>query len=399
MATRWIPFAALAAALALAGGCSSDDEAIKPSPIPPGYAMLLRQQQGAERNPQARTAGGQTVDETLAVVDAEVLTRRELLRSLRLTAEDAKNPDVEEEIRGATLAWARERLIVGAARRAGMRIPESAVDDIAKGELARQMKENEEKTGQKLNEDDYLRQRRLTWGEFRTQLSGAVTTEYYTRKLYEGIGGTRPRIDKEVTPSEVRRIYHDHREKFDEPYGVKVALFQVPSAAFETEGRDFLEAEQMAETIAGRLAEGFRAGQDPKALAQRFKIQEGRWQVSQDFIVRFPQPAWSAWMFAPARRTRDANIFNDGAGPVVLGVVDVRPARRRTLEDPMVYDLIVNLVQGARKRRMLAELTLDLLRRGAVVWPAELHDDLLDAAYEDLDLVDTHEIVGKARLK
>ena len=71
----------------------------------------------------------------------------------------------------------------------------------------------------------------------------------------------------------------------------------------------------------------------------------------------------------------------------------------RILSDPEVYDLIVNIVQGARRKHLQAKLTVDLLERGGVVWPDELADELLDQAQGDLDMIATHEIVKRARLR
>lgn len=391
--------AALLSAASVLGGCNSD-EGVRISPVPAGYAALLRQQQYAEGARREQSAGGKTVDELLAVVDGEYLTRREILRSLRLAEADvADDPDVEEEIRLARLEWARQRLIMGAARRAGLRIPPSAIDSIAEQQLEAEMERNEKESGVKLTPEEYLAERRLTREEYREQIYGAVVAEYYIRKLWNGLGAGRPDLDKEVSPAEVRRIYYDHREKFDLPPGVKLAMFQLPMEAFETEDRDFLEAEEFANATAEKLARAFRAGGEPKALATQYDLPKANWRVTDDFIVNFPQPAAKAWLFDPQRSARDVRVFRDAGGPIIIGVLDTRPARRRDLSDPEVYDLIVDIVQGARRKRLQAQLTVDLLERGGVVWPDELADEMLDAAQADLDMIASHEIVKRARLR
>jgi len=390
--------AALLLAGAALGGCNSDDE-VRISPVPAGYAALLRQQEYAEGERKDLTEGGRTVDELLAVVDGEYLTRREVMRSLRLTEEDASDPDVEEEIRGTRLEWAKQRLIMGAARRAGLRIPPSAIDNIVDQQLEEEMKRNEEQGGEPLTQEEYLAERQLSREEYRAEIYGAVVAEYYIRKLFDGIGQARPDLDKEVTPAEVRRIYYDHRSKFDLPAGVKLALFQLPIEAFETEDRDFLEAEEVANAVAGRLAQEFNGGTEPKTLAKTYKLPKANWRVTSDFVVKFPQPEANAWLFDPGRKGRDVRTFRDVGGPIVIGVIETRPARRRDLSDPEVYDLIVGMLQGARRRQLRAKLTVDLLERGGVVWPDELADELLDDAQNDLDMIASHEIVKNARLR
>jgi hypothetical protein len=95
----------------------------------------------------------------------------------------------------------------------------------------------------------------------------------------------------------------------------------------------------------------------------------------------------------------DVRVFKDAAGPIILGVIEVQAARQRHLNDPEVYDLIVNMLQGARRRQMQSKLIIDLLERGGVVWPDELADELLDEAQADLDVIASHPIVSKARLR
>ena len=403
MLQRKLSLSCLAALLlgtgALVGGCNSDD-GVQISPVPAGYAALLRQQQYKEGAPREQTEGGRTVDELLAVVDGQYLTRREVLRTLRLTEADVQDdPDVEEEIRGARLEWAQQRLIMGAARRAGLRIPPSAIDNIVDQQLEAEMERNKEETGEELTAEEYLKQRRLTKEEYRSEIYGAVVAEYYTRKLIQGIGAARPDMDLKVDPSEVRRIYYDHRDKFDLPAGVKLALFQLPMESFETDGRDFLEAEEAAAAAAQNLAKGFKQGAEAKQLAEQFELPKANWRVTDDFVVRFPQEDAHKWLFDPKRTGRDVRVFRDPGGPIVLGVLDTRPEQQRDLSDPEVYDLIVDIVQGARRKHLQAKLTVDLLERGGVVWPDELADELLDQAQGDLDMIATHEIVKRARLR
>ena len=74
--------------------------------------------------------------------------------------------------------WARQRLVMAAARRSGMSIPPSSVDSIAEEQLAKEMKSNLETTGEDLDRDSYLRARNLTWSEYRQQIKGLIVAEF-----------------------------------------------------------------------------------------------------------------------------------------------------------------------------------------------------------------------------
>jgi hypothetical protein len=408
MAPRRILLPALAAGLVAsvlaAAGCRSGDDKIKPSPLPPGYALLLRQQQSRGQG-LPRTTGGQTVDEMLAVVDGEVLTRREVLRSLRLRGQNVEKPAEEEEVRQARLRWAQQRLVMGAARRAGVHIPESAIDSIAEDELERQMKANAKETGVALGRDEYLKHRHTTWQEFRDDLSGQIMEEWYLRKLYDGVGSLRPSSDKGVDPAEVRRIYFDHPQAFDEPRGVRVAILQVPISQFEKQGRDFLEAEQLADKRAQQLRKDLAAGVPVEAVVRKHGLDPSHVQIAPKGHFASPPPPGRKlprdmrYIFDPARRPGDAIVARYPDGPAVVAVVEVRPARRRTFDDPQVYRTIVELLQAARREALGARLIKDLLGQGASVWPPELAQDLHKAADEDMERVRSHELVGKARLR
>ncbi len=390
----WTAFAAL---LFPCMGCSSDDD-VKPSPIPPGYAMLLRQHGGEPPRARPRDPSGEKVDELLAVVDGEVLTRREVLRRLRLPETPDPDDDREEEIRGTRLTWAQQQLVVSAARRAGLQIPASVIDDIAEEQLDKQRKEYEEESGETISRADYLVQRKLKWSEFRRQIADAVAYEYYLKKLMSGVGGpTRPMLDFGVSPAEVRRVYYDHKKLFDVQRGVKFALLQMRIERFETEGRDFIDAEAAAVEAANKVAADFRTGIAPEDLAKKYEIEKGDWRVTPDFIVDFRQPEGKVWLFDTQRRAPDATVFTDPGGPIVLGLIEIRPARERQLDE--VYDEIVARLQTGKQARLVAQLTIDQLHGGSNVWPEELADELLDDAHGLLDKIAADDVLSGARLK
>ncbi len=205
-----------------------------------------------------------------------------------------------------------------------------------------------------------------------------------------------------MTPAEVRRLYHERREAFDQRAGVRFASFLFPLQRYEREGRSFLEAEQEARGAAEALAAAFRAGgATPAELARRFGLdQPGQelWRENQAFAERFGHPEVGPWLFDPARRPGDAIVFADPAGPTVLAVLEVRPARARTYAE--VYDNIVQLVRVARQRRLEATLLIDLITRGGSrIWPDALADELLDDAQALLARLDRDPLLQGVRLR
>jgi hypothetical protein len=379
-------------------GCSSDDDEVKPSPIPPGYAMLLARHGGEPPAPGERDESGETVDELLAVVDGTHLTRLEVLRRLRLPEGAAKDGDREEEIRAARLTWAQQRIVNAAARRAGIKIPPSFIDKQAQRILDGQRRTAEKESGVKISQADYLKERGLTWSEYRLQIQDAIVFQYYTTKLLEGTGPpTRPEIDYEVDPAEVRRIYYDHKKEFDIKRGVKFALLQLRIERFESDERDFLEAEELATRYAKQVALEFREGQSPETLARRYQVAEEDWTETKEFRDDFPQPEGKAWLFDSARRVPDATVFPDAGGPIVLCLQEIRQPRAQTL--PEVYEDIVAFVQLGKRKRLEAQLIIDEIQRGDTVWPDELADELLDYAHAILDEISTNEVLGGTRLK
>jgi len=398
MLTRRARDLGLLCALLLAG-CSSGDE-IRPSPLPADYATRIAQR------PSVHTTGGRTLDETLAVVDGEVLTRRQVLRRLRVNEAQARSGDVEEEIKQARKDWARQRLVMAAARRRGLSIPPSAIDELAEGQLKKEMAKNLEETGEDLDRESYLKARRLTWREYREHIKGLIIDEYHLRMVTRGIGGARPEVDYAVSPAEVRRIYYDNRAAFDQPQGVRMAILRFPLERFEREGRDLIETEALATREAEGARQDLERGVPVDDVIQRHHLREGDSQVSpEDKFMPKPelQPGQRpgpdvAFIFDPARRPGDAKVFPLGDGPTVISVLEIQQARRRQL--PEVYDQIVRVVQQGKMGYARAQLVFDQVDQGtSAIWPPELAAELLADAREQMAEIAKHPVLGKVRLQ
>lgn len=372
------------------------------SPIPPGYSLLAEQQAAGRRAERAEGDRGTRVDALLASVEGQFLTRRAVVRRLGLDPAQANAPEHDEEIAAAVKQWAQEQLVMKAAERAGMPLRESAVDQFAAEQLSKLVEVASEEAGRVVTREQWLLEKRQTWDEFRDQMRRQLTYELYMRRMLSGLGPTRAEEDWGVTPSEVRRIYHDHRQAFDQKAGVRFAIFLLPLERYEQEGRSFLEAEQAAQRAAQELAAAVRTGVSaPAALAERFGLNvPGRelWRENKNFAERFAHPDVGPWLFDAARRPHDAIVFSDPAGPTVLAVLEVRPARSRTYDE--VYDNIITLVRTARRRRLEATVVTDLITRGGSrIWPDVLADELLDDAQAVLATIEREPILKGVRLR
>lgn len=369
----------------------------RPSPIPSGIGMLYRQREGA---PTAFSEEGDTVDELLAVVDGEVLTRQEVIRRLRLPQNSQERTGSEhQEIREERLRWAKQQLVIAAARRAGLRLPESSMDDMAMRQLKGQVAAHEAETEEVLSTDEYLANRHLTWEEYREQAKGDIIDQWFMEKLLRGIGPARPEVDADASPAEIRRIYYDSREAFNEQAGVRYASFICQVGEYDDFDGDPAEAEAAAIKKAEFIKGAFERGNEPWVIAGHLKLGESDWSASEedDFITQFRLRAAHEWLLDPERKVGDATVIFDAAGPIVFGVMETRPERARTLEE--VYDEIKFILTRGKGLRLTAQLIIEQLNRGSVIWPDELADELLDDAHKMLDLLATHDVLKRARLK
>ena len=134
--------------------------------------------------------------------------------------------------------------------------------------------------------------------EYREQQREIMQYRAYVIKLAQGLGGpTRPQVDMDVTPAEVRRIYWSHPGAFDEKVGVRFAVFPLDVEKYLVdEDTGFLEAEEDATADAEKIAALLRQGHSPEAVgrAARARARRGLAGESRGRSSRTRAATWSA---------------------------------------------------------------------------------------------------------
>ncbi len=393
---RRLPLLALVLVFA---GCESDD--ITPSPIP---ANALAGAANARAQPQPLSADerGTRLDQLLAVVEGKPLTMRMMIRRLGIDPADVDDPDNQEEIQKETKSWAKEQLYEKAAERIGLRLQAARVDAFVEERIEQKLEQAAEELGRPVTREEFLRTEGLTWAEFREQQRGLLMRRLYIQKILTGIGsGTRPQIDMAVSPAEVRRIYGQHREMFDEKAGARLAQFRVPYDKYEDGERDFLEIEELTTRDATRLVADFKAGMDAAKIAEKYELgEEGAgWAAARkdQFMSQAPDPQLTSWLLDPARQKGDTQTLPLPTGIQVIGVLETRKARRVPFEE--AYQSIVDQLTFAKQAQLEATSLIDLLSKGRVVWPESLADELVVEAREVLAKIQELDHLRGARLR
>jgi hypothetical protein len=394
------PLLLLLTASGLLGACSSKPET-RPSPLPYGYAYRQGTAPKDPRPPPA--ASGEQLDAAIAIVGDDVLTRRRLIRETGGRVADESDAAFERGLKKRMLNWAAERVFVQAAERIGIKLPEASLDEYVKEQSDKLVKRAREDTGQPVTLADVLAERHISYEEFRESWRSKLYVMLYLRKLMVGIGGTRPEVDMEVSPAEVRRVYRANPGLFDQQAGARFSLWQLQVKTYLVGDRSFIDAEQEATRQAEALGQAFKAGASPAEVARRFAVPPEDWRENEQFVEqdsfreRFRDDQTTAWLFAPERRARDTLGIALPHGPLVVGVLEVRPPRRRSFEE--VYDDVVARMKRGRELRVEKEELIRLVRQGAVAWPEELADALAMDAQETLGLLERDPAMAGARFR
>lgn len=389
--------ACLGAVLATSA-CTSDRDDIIVSPLPPGVALreIEDADQGARRLDTTEDLAGARLDEVLAVVEGEPLRLRALARRLGIPREEASDEQYQQEIAAEIKKWAVERLFQKAAEREGIEIPASRLDAYLDDLMKGQLEKASEDLGSPVTEAEFLESEGVTYNEWRDRMRGQLLEELYVLRLSRGLSGTRPQVDLKVDPAEIRRFYRRVPELSRIPKGVRLALFEVTYEQLDPEqSGDFEVTEAKAIAMAKQIADAFRAGETPEGIAQRFRLGEAgeRWGLQppgkneEAFwpLEAIPDPKIEAWVEEPGRRPRDARVMTaSSTGVGVIGLLAVREAEVKTLADPELYDAIERAIQSQRLANLRNRLLIKMLRRGRVVWPERLADEIQDEARDGL---------------
>ena len=383
---------------------------VRPSPIPEGYLDAVANEgvdeAGAPR--RARQASERLVDGLIASVGDRFLTRSEALRRLRfLTDVDKADPDqLEEEIKQERVRWAETQILALLARQAGLppdpRRVESWVDRIVQEQIDNASKAE----GRTYTRQEWLAKKRLTMPELYRQYTDLVDGRLFMQKLLRGVGPTRPEVDLEVTPAEMRRLFHEHPDAFVEPVSVRVVVFIIDPAGLGDDDHTPAEWADLAERRAEQLAELFRRGHSVELLTKRYGLDDDEmgsvvegpkpWTI-EETVQRTRIPGLPAWLKRPDLAARDAMMAKTESGPLVIGVLEHTPEKRLSYAD--AHDRLVGVIANVRGEALQAHLVIEALEQGSVVSPPELEDLLLDRAQTTLDKIASDDLMSKVRLR
>lgn len=389
----------LAGALLALTGCTANPMDANPtegriSPLPYGY------KEPESRPKPTATADGAQLDEIVAVVWGDVLTRRRLIRETGGRAEGEDDAAFERELMRRRIEWAREQLLVKAAQQEGLRIVEAQLDEAVEREKTAILKDLTASAGRPVTFAEHLERQRLSEAEFRASVKNRELKRAYLAKLLVGLGKqARPQVDLSVSPAEVRRLYRERPQDFDIRPGVRFALFQLLTIEALTGDASPTDAEQATARKAEQVAQALRDGTPPAEVARRFGLSDRAWAQSKDFEedIRFEEA--KPWLFDPARRPRDARVFEfekAPGGPVVLAVLETRPGTKMTFDE--AYSRVVRVYELVRQNRLENEKVIELVQAGAA-WPESLADALVVDARRRLTKLDEDPVYRRARFR
>jgi hypothetical protein len=376
---------------------------VVPSCLPPGSRPRVAP---SGPTPAAAEAPGQELDVLLAVVEGEVITRRRLARQIGGRAPGQDPAEFERQLHRALKERARLLVFVRESQRSGITIRDQLLDGVVEDRLSAMVKEVETSTGERVTPEALLAERGITIAEFRQQAKEQLAVQAYVVKLKEGLGGpTRPQVDMDVSPAEVRRIYRDHPGAFDEKPAVRYAAFRLRVESYLTDDRGFLEAEDAARADAEALAADFGRGTAPEDLATKYRLERGDWRAAREneYLDAGSDAAGllgeqaGPWLFDAARTGRDATVLSDPEGPVVFGILEQRAGRRIPYEE--AYEKIVTMIQRAREFRLVEQRLIEILSSRSVIQPAALAGELVADARKQIELLERDPVAGSARFR
>ena len=372
--------------------------------LPPGYRVAP----GSVTAKQEAELRGEELDVILGVVEGQVITKRRLLREVGGLAPGQDPSTLERQIQAALLNRARILVFVREAQRNEVIVRDAYLEDFVNDELEKATERAAEALGEPVTVDDYLRDRGITMPEYREQQREIMQYRAYVIKLAQGLGGpTRPQVDMDVTPAEVRRIYWSHPGAFDEKAGVRFAIFPIDVERYLVdEDTGFLEAEEDANADAEKIAEMLRKGMAPETVGEQLGLEAGSgWQASPEDkftqeggdLIRFIGQEPHDWLFDATRRPGDAIVFPEMNGPVVLTVLEQRQGRRVPYEE--AYEAIVKMVRFVREQRLVETRLIEILATRNVVQPPALATALLQQARRKIAEIDRDPVMAAARFR
>jgi hypothetical protein len=377
------------------GACSSSFKS-RISPMPAGYVEPPPTETEA-----ASKEDPNDLDRRLAVVEGRTITLRRIVREIGGRPEGMSEGQFERQVRTRLKELVEEELFVAEAARLNLQIPASKLDEEVDHRRI-EIEESASKTaGHPVTFEQYLSEQGLTIGEFREKLKRALLKYFLMRRVMDGIGPTRPQVEMDVSPAEVRRIYREHPGAFDQHRAVKFSGFTVAIEPILKEGKSFTEADDEAKRRANQLADAYRRGEASESLAARFDLPRLAWSDVTEFKEDVPPAVVGeqgrTWLLAPERRAREAAVFQVPEGELVLGILEVQPARARTWEE--VRQTIVTAIRKVREVRVQYGMVIEMLSRPNTVVPQSLADEMIDEKRQLLQGLENEAVLGDIRFQ
>ncbi|MFO0931879.1 MAG: peptidylprolyl isomerase [Planctomycetota bacterium] len=346
---------------------------------------------------------GRTLDQWLANVCGETVTRRMLVREIGPQEPDEPEVAYERRLRDRLVMRTINGVMAWKAKLFGLDPRPSVVDEIVQKEADEAVKAARERDPG-ITFEGLLRKRGQSLDEFKAILARELVVQNYRAILFNGTPGKRAQIDVEPAPAECRRLYDNHRASFDQAAGVRVATFAAsPETYLEASGDRYDVAVESARKKVESLAAQVASGRTPADVAKANKLEQGSWSASAaDAWVEKGRGGTSleevdAWAFDPARRVGETKVVDGPRGMVIAYVIlAVRPSRTKSYDEALPD--VMNRIRSTRQRRFWMHHMLEVMA-SAPVKPPMLVEEISDQLRTQLQRLDEDPIDREIRLR
>jgi hypothetical protein len=380
-----------------------------------GLLLATRAARGADATPSAVPPPARpattNLDEWLAFVDGEFITRRMIQREIGERAEEQSEEDYETQIRSRVLRRVLNGVMVRKAKMMGLELRPDLIDKYAEEaskvelEKAREREERRKPgAGKNLTYEKILAERGQTMAEFKELITREVLVSNYWSILERGVPGKRKLFDAEASPDDILKLWREHGDRFDQKHGVRLAMFYASPESFMDEGRRSYEESVLAARahLEAILAEA-RANRSPEAVVRARGLPETDWDImpADQFLEPMarsgPAKAADEWAFDPARKPGDSGVFDAARGRVGgYYILEVRPARKKTFDE--VRPDLGNFIREARVQRFRVQHMLECLA-SSTIQPPEVTSAIEEQLRHALKAFDEDPVKKSIRLR
>jgi hypothetical protein len=350
--------------------------------------------------PPAADPGAKNLDEWLAYVAGEQITRRMIIRQIGERVEGMSEAEQEHRIHEQLLKRVLNGSMVWKSRQFGLELKPDIVDEQVAA-AAKFEEEQAKERGTPMPFAQILMRRGQSLEEFKDLLAREALVSNYWRIVMRGMPGKRPQIDAEASPADCAALYAAHKAAFDQQGGVRLATFSARPEDFLERAADYAAAADMAKAHLREMAQEVARGVPAEKVAAAHGLEKGNWAatpasrfLSKSDIALSPLVAWA---FDPARHAGEIEIFDAPRGAMAAFVIlDVRRAQSRSYED--VLPNLMEAIRSVRLQRFQLQHTLEVLA-AAPVKPATLIDEVSDQLREQQKHLDDDPVTRDIRMR